>query len=100
MACRRPDRPQNGRMDAPADPTDDDLAARVARRDRAAFDRLADRHGRPLAAWLLRRLPRADAEDVLLDALSRAWRSAGTYKGGNYRAWLFQIARASLADLV
>src|SRR2546421_12710175 len=100
MACRRPDRPQNGRMDAPADPTDDQLAARAARRDRAAFDRLADRHGRPLAAWLLRRLSRDDAEDVLQDVLFKAWRAAATYKGGNYRAWLFQIARSGLADWV
>jgi len=87
-------------MDAPADPTDDDLAARAARRDRAAFDRLVGRYDRPLAAWLLRRLSREDAEDVLQDVLFKAWRAAGTYKGGNYRAWLFQIARSGLADWV
>jgi RNA polymerase sigma-70 factor, ECF subfamily len=85
-------------MDEPAEPTDDDLAARAARRDRAAFDRLLNRHDRPLAAWLLRRLSRDDAEDVLQDVLFKAWRAAGTYKGGNYRAWLFQIARSCLAD--
>jgi RNA polymerase sigma-70 factor (ECF subfamily) len=51
-----------------------------------------------VAAWLLRRLSFADAEDVLQDILLKAWRAAATYQGGNYRAWLFQIARTSLAD--
>jgi RNA polymerase sigma-70 factor (ECF subfamily) len=83
-----------------ADPTDDDLAARAARRDRAAFDRLIDRHDRPLTACLLRRLGRPDAEEVLQDVLLRAWRAAGSYKGGNYRAWLFQIARTGMTDWV
>jgi DNA-directed RNA polymerase specialized sigma24 family protein len=80
----------------PSDPTDDDLAARAARRDRAAFDR----YDRRLAAWLLRRLPRPDAEDLLQDILFRARRSAGADKGGNDRTWLFQIARSGLADWV
>jgi DNA-directed RNA polymerase specialized sigma24 family protein len=84
----------------PSEPTDDDLAARAARRDRAAFDRLIDRHDRPLAAWLLRRLSRDDAEDLLPHVLFKAWRTAGTFTGGNYRTWLFQVARSGLADWV
>jgi RNA polymerase sigma factor (sigma-70 family) len=91
---------QNGRMDVAANPSDDDLAARAADQDREAFDRLVDRHARPLAAWLLRRLPQYDAEDVLQEILFKSWRAAGTYKGGNYRAWLFQVARSCLTDWV
>ena len=82
-------------MDVADPPTD---AALAARRDRAAFDELADRHARPLAAWLLRRLPPEDAEEVLPAVLRRARRSAGSFRGGDYRAWLFQIARTTLAD--
>src|SRR4051812_17961733 len=79
------------------EPTDDDLATRAGRRDRTAFHILVDRHARPLAASLLRQLPADDAEDVLDDVLLYAWRAANTYQGGNYRAWLFQIARSFLA---
>jgi DNA-directed RNA polymerase specialized sigma24 family protein len=78
--------------------TDAELAARAARRDRSAFHRLVDRHARPLAAWLLRRLPPAEAADVLQDTLLKAWRASSTYRGGNYRTWLFQIARSCMPD--
>lgn len=82
-------------MDVADPPTD---AALAARRDRAAFDQLVDRHARPLAAWLVRRLPPPDAEIVLPVVLRRAWRAAGSCRGGDYRVWLFQLARTALAD--
>src|SRR5688500_12642661 len=84
-------------MDVADPPTD---AALAARPDRAAFDQLADRHARPLAAWLLRRLPPADAADLLPVILHRARRAAGAFRGDNYRAWLFRLARPALADWV
>lgn len=77
----------------PAGLTDEELAGRVALGDRAAFDRLTDRHARPLGAVLLRRLLPADAEQVLEDVLARAWRKADSFPGGSYRSWLFERAR-------
>jgi RNA polymerase sigma factor (sigma-70 family) len=44
-----------------------------------------------LARWLLR--SPADAEDVAQEAFLRSYRSFGTFRGGNARAWLLQIVR-------
>jgi RNA polymerase sigma-70 factor (ECF subfamily) len=44
-----------------------------------------------LARWLVR--SRADAEDVVQEALLRAYRFFGTYRAGDARAWLLQIVR-------
>lgn len=44
-----------------------------------------------LARWLLRNP--ADAEDVVQEAMLRACRFFGQYRGGDARAWLLQIVR-------
>jgi RNA polymerase sigma-70 factor (ECF subfamily) len=44
-----------------------------------------------LARWLLRN--RADAEDVVQEAMLRAYRFFERFRGGNARAWLLQIVR-------
>lgn len=44
-----------------------------------------------LARWILRN--RADAEDVVQEAILRAYRFFGRFRGGNARAWLLQIVR-------
>jgi RNA polymerase sigma factor (sigma-70 family) len=44
-----------------------------------------------LARWLLRNS--ADAEDVVQDAMLRAYRFFDRFRGGDARAWLLQIVR-------
>src|SRR5690242_5556932 len=44
-----------------------------------------------LARWLTRR--DADAEDVVQEALVRAYRHFGGYRGGDARAWFLAIVR-------
>jgi RNA polymerase sigma factor (sigma-70 family) len=44
-----------------------------------------------LARWLLRN--RADAEDVVQEAMLRAYRFFQQFRGGDARAWLLQIVR-------
>lgn len=44
-----------------------------------------------LARWLLRN--RADAEDVVQEAMLRAYRSLNLFRGTQARAWLLQIVR-------
>jgi RNA polymerase sigma-70 factor (ECF subfamily) len=44
-----------------------------------------------LARWILRN--RADAEDVVQEAMLRAYRFFSRFRGGNARAWLLQIVR-------
>ncbi len=46
-----------------------------------------------LARWLLRNP--ADAEDVVQDAMLRAYRFFGNFRGTDGRAWLLQIVRNS-----
>lgn len=90
--------------------TDEQLAATIARRlnseaamqaARAACERLYDRHARPLAAFLAARAPRGELEDIHQRIWERVWhRIPGGFHGGNFRAWLYQIARHEIIDQV
>jgi RNA polymerase sigma-70 factor, ECF subfamily len=89
--------------------TDEQLAAVLARRgesDRAwqlaqdACRSLYDRHARLLLSFLATRVGLHDAEDVQQLVWQRIWQSgAGGFQGGNFRAWLYQIARNAIIDL-
>lgn len=89
-------------------PTDEELAQIIARRDesdrawRAAQDacgQLYQRHARKLLAFLAARGNREDVEDVHQRVWERVWQHLPEgFRGGNFRAWLFQIARNSLID--
>ena len=75
---------------------DDELIARAAGGDRAAFAAIFDRHGR--AVLQVGRALAADpaaAEDVAQETFLSAWRAIGTYRPGmsSVRTWLFAIAR-------
>ena len=73
--------------------SDEALLGRCARGDRAAFDRLVDRHGSALFRFTSTHCssPR-DAEDALQDGLLAAWRGAATFRGdSSARTWLFQV---------
>lgn len=81
--------------------TDDELMARVAAGDEAAFAELYERHRRPVFAFLLHLTGggRATAEDLLQEAFLRAWRGRAEYRpAGEFRAWLFTIARRLAVD--
>lgn len=62
--------------------------------ERARFEQLVMPHldaAYNLARWLLRNT--ADAEDVAQEAMLRAFRFFGTFRGGDARAWLLKIVR-------
>ncbi len=87
-------------------PGDEDLAAAVTRGLQtaqaagAAFGQLYDRHAPRLLAFLRARVPPADLEDAHQEIWQRVWRFLPTgFRGGNFRAWLYQIARNYLIDL-
>jgi RNA polymerase sigma-70 factor, ECF subfamily len=64
--------------------------------DRIRFEQLVLPHldsAANLARWLLRN--RADAEDVVQEAVMRAYRFFDRFHGGDARAWLLQIVRNS-----
>lgn len=64
--------------------------------DRVRFEQLVLPHlnsAANLARWLLRN--RADSEDVVQEAVLRAFRHFDQFHGGDARAWLLQIVRNS-----
>jgi RNA polymerase sigma-70 factor (ECF subfamily) len=73
--------------------SDEALMARIAGGDRVAFDALARRHAGAivnLAAHILSN--RAEADDVVQDALLRVWTNAPRWKPvAQFRTWLTRI---------
>jgi RNA polymerase sigma-70 factor (ECF subfamily) len=86
----------------------DELAAACARRDESrharrvaedAFRTLYDRHARRLIAFLSGLVSRNILEDVHQEVWAKVWLALPTrYRGGDFRAWLFQIARNRVID--
>lgn len=73
---------------------DDQLVRGVAAGDRGALGELFDRHSHAVFASVLRRVPRARAEDVVHDAFLELWRSAHRVPARtSVRAWLSERAR-------
>lgn len=88
--------------------TDEQLAARIAGRDAAsgdrraaleAFEELYRRHAGKLLGFLAARMKRSDIEDVNQVVWKRVWEHLPSgFHGGNFRAWLHQIARNQMID--
>lgn len=63
-------------------------------KDKIRFEQLVLPHldgALNLARWLLRN--RADADDIVQEAMLRAYRFFDNFRGGDARAWLLQIVR-------
>lgn len=57
-------------------------------------------HGKQLLAWLSSRVASSDLDDVHQDIWAKVWAKKQThFHGGNFRAWLFALARNHLIDL-
>ncbi len=63
------------------------------------FPKIYDQHARPLLAWLSARVSRSDLEDVHQEIWMKVLGKMGSsFKGGNFRAWLFTVARNHIYD--
>jgi RNA polymerase sigma-70 factor (ECF subfamily) len=89
---------------------DETLTLRVAQREfssahweraQAAFAELYARHAGALLAYVRSRALAADYEDLHQTTWLRVWEQLPRhFHGGNFRAWLFQIARNQLVDRI
>jgi len=76
---------------------------RLAAGDQAALAALYDRHGRGVYSLACRIVTdRADAEDVVQEVFTQAWRQASRYDGGRatVTGWLLMMTRARALDRV
>jgi len=85
---------------APSAPTDEDLALRAGRGDRAACGELVERYAVRVVRFLVRSrgVPAAAAEDLAQDVWLKVWRNLPTRKPGHFRGWLLTIARNTAED--
>lgn len=86
---------------------DEELAAACAQRDEspkarklgeAAFRTLYERHAKRLLAFLGGRVGTAVLDDVHQDVWAKVWQAVPKFNGGNFRAWVHQIARNVVID--
>lgn len=85
---------------ATPDEADESLMSRYAAGDLRAFERIYDRHERPLYRFLLRsvRIP-AVAEELLQEVWTSVIRNAPSYRPeALFTTWLYRIARSRLID--
>ena len=91
----------SARASSPA--ADRELMARAAAADERAMTELYDRYGTLVYTVAYRIVgQRADAEEVVVDAFTQAWREAARFEAerGSVAAWLTMIARSRALDLV
>ncbi len=73
---------------------DSELVGRAAGGELEAFDELVRRHQRPLFGFVYRMCGnRADAEEMVQQALIRAWQGLAGFRGqSSFKTWLYRIA--------
>ena len=77
----------------PTDFTDDQLVQRFKAGDESALTRLDGQYRESIVQSLSHLVTREVAEDLYQESLLKAAQVIHTFHGGNFRAWLYQIAK-------
>ena len=89
----------NDRPPADEGASDDALVQAFIAGNSSAMEVLYRRHRRQIFGWIARVLPdRGDVEDAYQEAWLRVIRGVGGYKPGNFKAWLWSVARNCVTD--
>jgi RNA polymerase sigma-70 factor, ECF subfamily len=82
------------------DPSDEALAARVARHDMAAFSLIYDRYAQSVYALAAHLLGPIDAEEIVQEVFLRLWNKAEQFdeSRGNFGGWFMTVARNYVMD--
>lgn len=91
------------KADEPDAAADRQILGRMAAGDESALAALYDRHATPVYSLALRIVRRPeDAEDVVQQVFTQAWRSSGRYDAarGVVAAWLLMMARTRALDFL
>jgi len=79
--------------------TDESLVAAHLRGDQAAFRELVQRYGDGVLGYLFRMTGNRDqAEDLFQETFKRIHEKAHTFRGANFKSWLFTIATRAAID--
>ena len=76
--------------------SDEELMARIVKRDEEAFRTLIERHQDRVYGTVARMMGGVgpEAEEVAQDVFLRIWKSAGTYRAeGKFTSWLMMVVR-------
>jgi RNA polymerase sigma-70 factor (ECF subfamily) len=88
------------RRESLAGVADEVLAARVAKREVAAWSSLYDRYAPGVYALAAHLLGRDQAEEIVQDSFLRLWQKAGLFdpRRGSFRGWFFGVVRHRIQD--
>ena len=85
-------------MPAASEVDDDRLVRLFVAGDPSAMESLYSKYRSQVYSWLVHTVGLEDAGDVHQEAWLRVVRSASSYRGGNFRAWLWRIVRNLAID--
>jgi len=82
-------------------PSDEDLLAAIASREKAAFSMLIDRHMENVRSLSWRLLNNhADVDDIAQDVFLKLWNKPDSFKPGNakFSTWLYRVTKNACID--
>ena len=85
-------------MPAASEVDDDRLVRLFVAGDPSAMESLYSKYRSQVYSWLVHTVGLENAGDVHQEAWLRVVRSASSYRGGNFRAWLWRIVRNLAID--